>query len=352
MLARELLQIFDMRRAVVEPGLQVVRLVLAIDGVEHRRQSSLSSSWSCLARPSTSLYAIQRVLSQRNSWMVGPSPTMTIRGRMALQAFTPAPASFGRILVERPARARGEIERASSRRSRRRSSPAQAIIAALSVQRRKRRRDERQARLARARLRAPSRKRCVRGDAARHHQRAQVGWLARAAAMARSRGAVDQAFHHRHLESGGEVGDALASSQRAPALRPCWRTAVFKPLKEKLRLRPALHRARQIQHRARRAARRALDRRAAGIAEAQQLRRLVEGFAGGVVDGGAEPAIAADAFDHQQLAMAAGDQQQQIGKGDVVGEPRGQRVAFQMIDREKRLAVHQRRSPCPSSRRR
>ena len=30
--------------------------------------------------------------------------------------------------------------------------------------------------------------------------------------------------------------------------------------------------------------------------------------------------------------MAAGNQQQEIGKGAVVGQPRGQRVAFQVID--------------------
>ena len=37
--------------------------------------------------------------------------------------------------------------------------------------------------------------------------------------------------------------------------------------------------------------------------------------------------------------MAAGDQQQQIGKGDVVGQPRGQRMALQVIDRDERLVV-------------
>ena len=62
-----------------------------------------------------------------------------------------------------------------------------------------------------------------------------------------------------------------------------------------------------------------LDGRAPGIAELQQLGRLVEGFAEGVVDGGADAAIAADAVDAQQLAVTAGDQQQQVGKVEFVG---------------------------------
>jgi hypothetical protein len=87
-----------------------------------------------------------------------------------------------------------------------------------------------------------------------------------------------------------------------------------------------------------------LDGRAAGIAEAEQLRRLVEGLADRVVDGGAEAAIGADALDRDELRMTAGDQQQQVGKAEAVGEPRGQRVAFQMIDGEERQAVPTR---CP-----
>ena len=36
--------------------------------------------------------------------------------------------------------------------------------------------------------------------------------------------------------------------------------------------------------------------------------------------------------------MPAGDEKEQIGEIDVIGEPRGERVAFQMVDREKRFA--------------
>ena len=63
--------------------------------------------------------------------------------------------------------------------------------------------------------------------------------------------------------------------------------------------------------------RRALDRGAAGKAEAEQLGGLVERLAGGVVDGGGEAPVAAEALDVEQLAMAAGDEEQQIGEGEA-----------------------------------
>lgn len=81
-----------------------------------------------------------------------------------------------------------------------------------------------------------------------------------------------------------------------------------------------------------------LDGGAPGIAELQQLGRLVEGFAEGVVDGGADAAIAADAVDAQQLAVTAGDQQQQVGKVEFVGQPGGEGVAFKVVDGDERLA--------------
>jgi hypothetical protein len=76
--------------------------------------------------------------------------------------------------------------------------------------------------------------------------------------------------------------------------------------------------------------------RAARIAEAQELRRLVEGLADGVVDRGADAHIIADAADRDDLGMTARGQKQTIRKGDVVGQPSGQRVTFQMIDGDER----------------
>ena len=86
-----------------------------------------------------------------------------------------------------------------------------------------------------------------------------------------------------------------------------------------------------------------LDRRAAGIGQAEQLCGLVERLAGGVVDGRRQPPVIADAAHFEQLAMAAGDEQQQIGKVEVrIGKPRAERMAFEVIDREQRLARRQR----------
>ena len=89
-------------------------------------------------------------------------------------------------------------------------------------------------------------------------------------------------------------------------------------------------------------ARFALHLRPAGIGEAEQLRHLVEGLADGVVDGGAEPLVMADAEHRDDLGVAAGGEEQAIGKRRGVGEPRGQRVRLEMVDRHQRLAGDQR----------
>ena len=100
--------------------------------------------------------------------------------------------------------------------------------------------------------------------------------------------AVDQHVADRALERGAEIGDRLRVVLGG-SFSTVWRTAVFRPEKEKSQ--PGL---RHIgRGRAKRCGspplRRALDRRPAGKAEAQQLGGLVEAFAGRVVDGRAEP---------------------------------------------------------------
>jgi hypothetical protein len=49
-----------------------------------------------------------------------------------------------------------------------------------------------------------------------------------------------------------------------------------------------------------------------------------------------------DALDDLELRMAAGNEQQQIGKFDPVEQPRGERMAFEVIDGEQRLAMGER----------
>src|SRR5947199_1884969 len=86
------------------------------------------------------------------------------------------------------------------------------------------------------------------------------------------------------------------------------------------------------------ALRQLLDRRPAGIGQAEQLRGLVEGFSGGIVDGRREAAIIAEPPHFEQLAMPARDEQQHIWKLEVgVGKARRQRMAFEMIDGDQRL---------------
>ena len=87
------------------------------------------------------------------------------------------------------------------------------------------------------------------------------------------------------------------------------------------------------------------DRRPAGIGQAEQFRGLVEGFAGGIVDRRRQAAIVADPAHFEQLAMPARHQQQQIREIEIgIGEARRQRMAFEMIDRDQRLARRQRQT--------
>ena len=77
--------------------------------------------------------------------------------------------------------------------------------------------------------------------------------------------------------------------------------------------------------------------------QAEQLGGLVERFARRIVDGRRQPAVIADPAHFEQLAMAARDQQQQIGKIEIrIDQPRRQRMAFEMVDRDQRLARGQR----------
>ena len=99
--------------------------------------------------------------------------------------------------------------------------------------------------------------------------------------------------------------------------------------------------ARQFVARGIAADRQLLQRRAAGVAQAQGFGDLVEGLAGRIVDGGADPAHIPDAAHLQDLAVPARDQQQQKGIGDLRPQPRRDRVPLQMIDRHQGQAARQ-----------
>ena len=134
---------------------------------------------------------------------------------------------------------------------------------------------------------------------------------------------------------------SAGSAAAWPRSRMRWRTAVLSPEKEKSQvLVPCNGRGRSNRSGSPPCAS-ALDGRAARVAEPQHLRDLVERLADRIVDGGAEQAVAADALDRDQLAMAAGDQQQEIGEVELGHEAGGQRVRLEVVDRHQRQVVDQ-----------
>ena len=92
-----------------------------------------------------------------------------------------------------------------------------------------------------------------------------------------------------------------------------------------------------------------IDDGAAGIAEPEQLRCLVERFAGGVVSRRAENAIATEAFDDDELGVSARHEQRdvrhQLARGDaIVTEHGGEDVAFHVVHADERQAGRDRES--------
>ena len=80
-------------------------------------------------------------------------------------------------------------------------------------------------------------------------------------------------------------------------------------------------------------------RRPAGIAQAQQLRALVESFACGVVEGLAEQRVVADAADAHELGVAARDEQRderKLRRG--IGQQRREQMAFEVVHADRRHA--------------
>ncbi len=82
-----------------------------------------------------------------------------------------------------------------------------------------------------------------------------------------------------------------------------------------------------------------LYRRPARIGKAEELRRLVERLARRIVDRRGEAAVIAKTAHFEQLAVPAGDEQQEIGEIEIgIDQPRRERVAFEMVDGDQRLA--------------
>ncbi len=82
-----------------------------------------------------------------------------------------------------------------------------------------------------------------------------------------------------------------------------------------------------------------LDRRAAGIGQAEQARHLIERFAGGIVQRGAQALILEMVRHQDQLGVAAGDdqaQQRKLRRGQVVDQPGRVQMRLEVIDAEQR----------------
>ena len=88
-----------------------------------------------------------------------------------------------------------------------------------------------------------------------------------------------------------------------------------------------------------------LDGRSAWIAKPKQLCSLVEGLAQRIVQGRAEAGIGADILDDEKLRVTAGDEQQQIGKAEAMGEASGERVRLEMVHGDEGEPARQARWP-------
>src|SRR6516162_9905757 len=74
-----------------------------------------------------------------------------------------------------------------------------------------------------------------------------------------------------------------------------------------------------------------LDRRPARIAEPHQLCRLVESLSGCIVERSPEAGIASNTAADEELTIPTGDQQEQVGEGEVIREMGRQRMTFEMV---------------------
>ena len=135
---------------------------------------------------------------------------------------------------------------------------------------------------------------------------------------------------------------ATSWSRKGASRSAARRTAVFRPAKEKCSSsRPSMGRGRSKRRGVARA-RETLDGRAAGEAEPQELRGLVEGFAQRVVDGGAEPLKVADAAHDEKLGMAARHQQQQVRRAQPFGQADRERVRLEVMHGDERAPAAER----------
>ena len=68
--------------------------------------------------------------------------------------------------------------------------------------------------------------------------------------------------------------------------------------------------------------------RTAGVGQAHELGGFVEAFTCGIIECGAPAFVYADIFADQNLCVAAGNEEQEVGELYVISQARGEGVAF------------------------
>ena len=177
------------------------------------------------------------------------------------------------------------------------------------------------------------RDRFVGGDAAGSDKRREPG--ARGHGQ-RIPGAVDEAIDGSFLEACRKVVH-VDFAQRACCFSG-QSDSSFQAGEGEIRARTSRQRARQGEALGVSASGALFDARPAGIPKAEQLGGLVESFTRGVVNRGAEAFVVSDAMDGDKLGVSAGNQQQQVRESELIGQSRGEGMAFEVVDGEQRFA--------------
>ena len=151
---------------------------------------------------------------------------------------------------------------------------------------------------------------------------------------------VDDNVANRRLKRGAQIGDILfAQGAERLGLPP---QGGLEAGKGKMGVLAPKHGPGEIETVCVPRRRMTLNLRTAGETEGQKFRGLVESLAKRVVKRRAETAVTSLFAHHDKLGMAARDQQQQIGCNESFGQANGQRMAFEMIDRQQRQAPRRR----------
>ncbi len=181
--------------------------------------------------------------------------------------------------------------------------------------------------------------RLVGGDATGGDQRGRLAERVAKHAQAATQ-PVRHHVDHRLLKRRAQIGDVLVG-ERSDLLGRQPQRGLQSGQRE-IAVAAPRHRPRQRETTGVAELRRPLDLRPARIVEPEELRGLVEGFADGVVERGAQPHVIADAAHGDDLGVSAGGEEQAIGERHVIDEAGRERVRLEVVHRDQRLLLDQR----------